>query len=205
MLDLPEILAQWGYLAIVIIVVLGNVGLPIPEETVLLWSGYLAWTGELSLPMVILAGLTGAIGGDNFGFRIGRRCGRSLLHRDHGFFGTAPAGLDRMERLVARYGVSAVFVARFVPGLRALAGPLAGVTNLPFARFFTANALGALIFVPIVVGLGYSSGPTVGAHVKRLRGSLRHGELLAVVGLLAAVIALVGWVRRRPRRPDDLS
>src|SRR5262245_40899498 len=126
-MDLPNLFAHWGYLAVIVLVVLGNVGLPVPEETVLLWAGYLAWTGELSLSLVILVAVTGAVGGDNVGYGIGRHCGRAALHRHGWRVGATPAGLATMERLVARYGAAAVFVARFLPGLRCLAGPLSGV------------------------------------------------------------------------------
>jgi membrane protein DedA with SNARE-associated domain len=190
-----------GYLTVIVLVALGNVGLPVPEETVLIWAGYLGWTGELRPSLVILVALIGAIGGDNLGYGIGRRCGRAILHRHGCLVGATPARVAAMERLVARYGAGAIFVARFVPGLRVLAGPLAGVTNLPFGRFFIANALGALVFVPLMVGLGYSLGQSVGAYLERLRGTVWHVELLAFGLLLVASIALIGWRRRRSRPP----
>jgi len=57
-----------------------------------------------------------------------------------------------------RHGPFGIFVARFLPGMRFLAGPLAGLLRLPFAAFFVANAAGAVVFVPAVVGLGYAVG-----------------------------------------------
>jgi len=201
MLDLSGLLAQWGYLAIAVLVILGNVGLPVPEETVLVLSGYLAWTGELSLTVVILVAVAGAIGGDNIGYRIGRRHGRALLHRRGWLVGATPARLAAMERFVARYGAAAVFVARFLPGLRFLAGPLAGVTNLPFPRFFAANALGVLVFVPIMVGLGYGVGHAAGAYVEQWRETARQVGLVALAGLLVVTIVLI-W-QRRPSPPVD--
>jgi membrane-associated protein len=199
MSNLPVLLAQWRYLAIVVAVLLGNLGLPIPEEAVFLWSGYLAWSGDLSLLIVILAGVTGAVAGDNIGYRLGRRYGRAILGRRGAVFGATPG---RMDRFVLRYGAAAIFVARFVPGLRALAGPLAGVANVPFPRFFAANALGALAFVPMVVALGYSLGHSVGLRVEELLADIRHGQLLALGALLVPAYVLFRRVRNRARPPQ---
>ncbi len=65
--DLGELINHWGYFAIVLVVVLGNVGLPVPEESILVLAGYLAWRGELKLPLVIAVGIISAVMGDNIG------------------------------------------------------------------------------------------------------------------------------------------
>src|SRR2546428_13988633 len=67
MTDLPQLLGHWGYVAIFVVVVLGNVGLPLPEETVLALAGYLVWRGALSLPPVLALGVGGAGAGGNPG------------------------------------------------------------------------------------------------------------------------------------------
>src|SRR5262249_36641894 len=127
-----------------------------------------------------------------------------LLRRRGWLVGATPARLATMERLVARYGAAAVFVARFLPGLRFLAGPLAGVTNLPFPRFFAAHALGVLVFVPIIVGLGYTLGHAVGPYVEQWRGTARQLGLVALAGLLVVTLVVI-WQRRRSRPLDDPS
>ena len=71
--DIGPLLGDWGYLAIFLIVVLGNVGLPVPEETTLILAGYLVWRGELRFPIVLAVGITSAVGGDSLGYWIGRR------------------------------------------------------------------------------------------------------------------------------------
>lgn len=79
--DLSHLIGQWGYLAIFLIVVLGNVGLPVPEETMLVLAGYLVLKWELRLPIVLVVGIVSAIGGDNVGYWIGRRYGRQSVDR----------------------------------------------------------------------------------------------------------------------------
>ena len=73
-----ELIAQWGYSAIFVIVVLGNVGFPVPEETTLIVAGYLAWRGDLELPWVLSVGVVSAAAGDNIGYWIGRRHARTV-------------------------------------------------------------------------------------------------------------------------------
>jgi len=126
-LDPSHLFQHLGYAAILVIVLLGNAGVPAPEESVLVLGGYLAWHGRLHLPLVIVVGVVSASLGDNLGFWAGRRYGRRAIAR----LPLPPARLAQAQGLIARYGARAVFVARFVPGLRTVAGPLAGSGGLP--------------------------------------------------------------------------
>jgi membrane protein DedA with SNARE-associated domain len=65
--DPVELIAHWGYLALFLLVVLGNIGLPVPEETILVLAGYMCWRGELHLLVVLVIAVVSAVGGDNIG------------------------------------------------------------------------------------------------------------------------------------------
>src|SRR5262245_59767045 len=130
MSNLPELIGHWGYIAIFVVVVLGNIGLPVPEETVLAVAGYLVWRGELNLIAVLIVGIVSAVAGDNFGYWLGRRYGRNALPRYARWVLGHPERLKSMEAFVERRGPSAVFVARFVTGYRFMAVPLAGCSSL---------------------------------------------------------------------------
>src|SRR5262245_13498659 len=152
---LDELVAHWGYLAIAVIVVLGNMGLPVPEETILALGGYLAWQGQLRLSVVVLVGIVSAVVGDNIGYWLGRRHGaKAIEHYAVKWLGR-PDLVARTQRLVAQRGMLAVFVARFVPGLRFIAGPLAGATGLPLREFAIANVAGAAVYVPLATAAGW--------------------------------------------------
>jgi membrane protein DedA with SNARE-associated domain len=185
--DLTGLIDTWGYIAISLVVVFGNSGLPVPEETVLVVAGYLVWVGRLQWPPLLAVGIASAVAGDNIGYWIGRRFGRTGLER------LAPRlGIERLaraERFVARYGLLAVFVARFVAGLRVLAGPLAGAMGLPFGRFFLANFCGAVLFVPYAVGIGYAIAYGLGPYVERVHQLLGGVERVALI----VVAVLVAW------------
>ncbi len=193
MTDLQQLIGHWGYVAIFIVVVLGNVGVPLPEETILAVAGYLVWRGRLDLWAVLVVGIVSAVVGDNLGYWLGRRFGRSWLPRYARWVLGHPERLGRMEAFVARRGPLAVFVARFVPGIRFTAGPLAGALGLGFVPFLAANVLGALLYVPVVVGAGYAVGYGFGPYVEHLRHLEGQVERIVLVVAVASVLGVVLW------------
>jgi membrane protein DedA with SNARE-associated domain len=85
-----------------------------------------------------------------------------------------------------------VFVARFVPGIRFTAGPLAGALGMSFASFLAANVAGAVLYVPVVVGAGYAVGYGFGAYVERLRYVVGEVERIVLVVVLLTLLAVIG-------------
>jgi membrane protein DedA with SNARE-associated domain len=200
MSNLGQLIGHWGYPAIFVLVVLGNMGVPLPEETVLLLAGYLVWQGDLRLSLVLGVGILSAVAGDNMGYWIGRHYGQGAIERyGHWVLGSAKR-VESMEGFVTRYGPTGVFVARFVPGVRFMAGPLAGATGLRPLAFFAANVLGAALYVPLLVGLGYAVGLGFGGYVARLRRVVGAVERIVLVVAVLAALALTGWRALRAAR-----
>src|SRR5262249_19309925 len=191
MTDLPQLIGHWGYVAIFVVVVLGNVGLPLPEETVLAVAGYLVWRGDLDLSAVVAVGIVSAVLGDNLGYWLGRRYGRAALPRYARWVLGHPERFGAMEAFVARRGSFAVFAARFIPGVRFMAGPLAGGLGMHFSPFLVANVTGALVYVPVAVGAGYAIGYGLGEYVERLHRLMGQVEILILGVALAAALALI--------------
>ena len=185
-LDPSHLFQHLGYAAILVIVVLGNAGVPAPEESVLVLGGYLAWHGRLHLPLVIIVGVVSASLGDNLGFWAGRHYGQRAVAR----LPLPPARVAQAQALIARYATRAVFFARFVPGFRTVAGPLAGAGGLPPLRFFAANLLGAICYVPCPVLVGYGVGYGLGDWLERRRHAW--GLFKEDAALFAAILAVAG-------------
>jgi len=125
------LVSQWGYLGLLVFVLLGNLGLPVPEESVLSAAGYLVWQGGFQLPLVLRVGIVSVVAGDSLGYWVGRRYGQPVVARYGLWARLTPPRLETMRHFVQHYGPVAVFLARFVIGLRFLAGPLAGSLDLP--------------------------------------------------------------------------
>jgi membrane protein DedA with SNARE-associated domain len=187
--DLSALLEHWRYPAIFAAVILGNVGLPVPEETVLALGGFLAQRGELHLPTVIAVGVLAAIVGDNIGYWLGRRYGREALERYGRYIWVSANRLERVSAFMTRHGGFAVFAARFVAGARFLSGPVAGAMGMPPRTFVVANTLGALVYVPYAVGVGYAVSYGAGHMIERFVG---RAEPIVVAAIALLTLAFIG-------------
>jgi len=191
--DAHDLLEYWGYTGIFGIVVLGNLGFPVPEEGALIFAGYLVWAEQLRLLPVLLTGISAAVIGDNIGYWFGRHYGQNAIQRyGHKVFIT-PARLEKAKAFVFRYGPYGVFIARFVPGLRFMSGPIAGSAAMPFPQFFIANLLGGLIYVPLSVGVGYGLGHGFGGALKEIQYLAGRVDYLVFTLFALAVVAILAW------------
>ncbi len=187
---LQSYFAHYGYWTIAVALLLENAGVPVPGETVLLFASFLASSQHhMHLPWIVVVGTLAAAGGDNIGYALGRWGGRWLLNRYRAVFHIDQRTIERGERLFDRYGSAAVFFARFIFGLRVLAGPLAGVLRMHWERFATFNVLGAATWVVAVSSLGY----LFGQHWEELVPLLRKADL--VIGIAVGAVALWLWWR----------
>jgi membrane protein DedA with SNARE-associated domain len=129
-------LVHHGYWFLRAVLLLENVGVPLPGETILLLASYLAASHRgLYLPYVIGAGTVAAVLGDNVGFLIGARGGRPLLDRYGKLLHITDETIYAAERRMERHGAAVVFGARFVAGIRVIAGPIAGALHMDWRRF----------------------------------------------------------------------
>jgi len=188
---LREYLAHYGYWAVAAALLLENTGVPVPGETMLMLASFLAYSEHrLRLPYIILVGVCAATIGDNLGFLLGHYGGKPLLER----YRKVPRvyrTIARGEGLIQRYGSFAIFIARFIAGMRIIAGPLAGVLRMPWRKFAVFNFLGAAVWVTVISSVGYF----FGRHWDELARIMK-GFNLAVF-LAAVLLLLFFWWRQR--------
>jgi membrane protein DedA with SNARE-associated domain len=186
--------ANVGLPVLFALIAVESMGVPLPGETALFAAAILASKGKLSIEAVIAVAAAAAILGDNVGYLIGRRYGRRLLE--------APGPFERHRRAVIaygqpffdRHGPKAVFLGRFVSGLRITAAWLAGVNRMRWRDFLFWNATGGVVWASAVGILAYSFGHAAEQAIKTA----------GLVGLIGAVLlAIAVWVivRRRHKRP----
>jgi len=188
---LREYLAHYGYWAVAAALLLENTGVPVPGETMLLLASFLAYSEHrLRLPYIILVGVCAATIGDNLGFLLGHYGGKPLLER----YRKVPRvyrTIARGESLIHRYGSFAIFIARFIAGMRIIAGPLASVLHMPWRKFVVFNFLGSAVWVTFISSVGYF----FGRHWDELARIMK-GFNLAVL-LAAVLLAVFFWWRQR--------
>ena len=193
---LRNAVVQYGYWAVGAALLLENAGIPVPGETILLLASFLAYSEhDLRLPWIILVATIAATLGDNLGFALGYYGGRPLLLRYQSLFRIKETSIQKGENLFAKYGATAVFFARFVFGMRIIAGPMAGVLRMSWRRFLVFNFLGAVLWVSVISCAGY----LFGRHWNRLEEALKRADIVAF--LLILLIAGYLWWRNRNRAP----
>jgi membrane protein DedA with SNARE-associated domain len=190
---LRSAVVHYGYWAVGVALLLENIGLPLPGETILLLASFLAYTEhDLQLPWIIVVATVVTTIGGSLGFVLGERGGRPLLDRYSRLFRISPATLTRGEDLFKRFGPVTVFFARFVFGIRIIAGPLAGVLRMSWRKFLIWNFLGAAAWVTAITTVGY----LFGRHWGRLERAVKRFDI-AVVILVVLLTGFWWWRRRR--------
>ena len=183
---------QYGYWAVGTALLLENAGVPVPGETILLLASFLAYSEHnLRLPWIMAVATAAATLGDNLGFALGSYGGRPLLGRYQSIFRIQKSTIERGEQLFARYGAATIFFARFVFGMRIIAGPLAGVLRMPWKRFAVFNFLGAAVWVSVISTVGY----LFGRHWDKLERVMKRFDV--VVAIIVVLVAVFLWWRGR--------
>jgi len=182
--------AHLGYLILFALTGAESAGAPVPGETALITGGVLARHGQFHIALVIVIAALGAIIGDNIGYLIGRTGGRALLEGSGPFEKHRREVLRRGEPFFAKHGPKAVFLARWVLGVRLAAAWLAGINRMHWLTFGFWNALGGIAWATTVGLAAYLLGPAA-EHVFKAVGAVGVG--------LAAAIALAYFTWRRVR------
>jgi membrane protein DedA with SNARE-associated domain len=192
---LRSALLHYGYWAVAAALLLENAGVPVPGETVLLLASFLAYSErDLQLLWIIVVGTVAATLGDNLGYAVGHKGGRPLLERYRKSFHVSDKAVERGEGLFLRYGAVTILFARFVFGMRVIAGPLAGVLRMPWKKFAVFNFLGAALWVTVISVVGY----TFGSRWKLLIHFMKRFDLALAAGF-AVMVAVMWWRSRRQK------
>jgi membrane protein DedA with SNARE-associated domain len=186
-------LISYGLLLLFAVIAAESAGVPLPGETALIAAAILAARGHYSIVEVIVVAALAAIIGDNVGYWIGRTGGRALLERWGPLKRYSERVLPPGERFFRKHGGKTVFIGRFVSVLRVTAAWLAGITHMPWWRFFIWNAAGGILWATGVSLLAYWAGKAVAETVGKY--GLYGVIVLLVLGAIGFV-ALRVWKKR---------
>ena len=191
-------IAQYGYLAIFSLLVLGIVGLPVPDETLLTFTGYLVFRGHLALAPAFLSGLAGSACGITLSYVLGRTFGLTLIHRYGRYLRITEDHVEKAHAWFRRAGHWSLTIGYFVPGVRHFTAYAAGMSDLEYPTFALFAYSGAAMWAATFVTLGY----LLGERWKAVQANIDHylaGGAAAIVILAAGYLAWRKWFRVRRR------
>ncbi|MCP3136618.1 DedA family protein [Pyxidicoccus xibeiensis] len=199
---LPWLLTHGSAALLFAALVAGGVGVPIPEDLVLLATGILAHQGVLPLPLALGLALAGVLCGDLALFLTARRLGPKLYEHRRLRGLLPPERRERLAKLYSRHGGWVVFGGRFLSVLRGAVFAMAAVQGMPLRRFLLWDVLALCVSVPVVVGLGYVFSHSVDRVAHGL-GRVEHGlAIAAALGLVLLVTVRALRARREARPPE---
>jgi membrane protein DedA with SNARE-associated domain len=190
-------IAHYGYFAIFALLMFGIVGLPVPDETLLTFGGYLVYKGNFSLPLFVIAAWAGSACGITISFYLGRIFGMGLIHRYGKYLHVSEAQIQRAHAWFDRAGHWSLTFGYFIPGVRHVTAFAAGMSAVTQPQFSLFAYSGGFLWVSAFVSLGYF----LGERWQTVEGEIEH---YIVVVSIAAGIAIAAylvwrkWVRPKP-------
>jgi membrane protein DedA with SNARE-associated domain len=185
---------RYGYLAVFSLLMLGIIGLPVPDETLLTLVGYLVSRGELKFLPTLAAAVAGSSLGITISGLIGRTLGVAVVRKYGRWLRVSEATLDRVRDWFARRGKWALLLGYYVPGARHVVAVVAGSARLPAATFAAFAYSGALVWATTFLTLGYYAAE----DWRSVAEALRRHVLVGVVAL--GLAAGTAWLLRRRMR-----
>ncbi|MCM3766382.1 DedA family protein [Neobacillus niacini] len=154
MLDISTLVQQYGYIGIFLLLILGIVGLPIPDEVLLTYVGYNVYLGRLSLVTSIIVAICGTCIGITVSYQLGKMLGLPFLERFGPKVKIGKKKLDATGNLFSKYGGILLFIGYFIPGIRHITAYIAGIASYRKTYFSLFAYSGAIVWVSVFIGLG---------------------------------------------------
>ncbi len=191
---IQEIAHQYGYGAVFLGIMLENAGIPIPGETITIVGGFLAGSNELNYWLVLVTAIAGAVLGDNIGYAIGKFGGWQLMLKMGSLFRIKEIELEKAKEEFSKNAAKAVFFGRFITLLRIFAGPMAGIAQMPYLKFFAYNLAGATAWASIMVTLAFFVGKVI--PLEMLVTWVAKFGVVALLGVIGWIVIPIWWEKR---------
>jgi membrane protein DedA with SNARE-associated domain len=194
-----EAILQWvahhAYGGVFFLLMFGIIGLPVPDELLLTYLGYLAYRGDVQFAPTVACAFLGTTCGISFSYMLGRTLGLRILHKYGKYVRVTPEMLHRTHEWFERIGKWSLTFGYFVPGVRHLTAYVAGTAELEPHEFAAFAYTGGAFWVLTFISLGYF----LGEAWLRVLEKFHRGALLATTIAAAVVILflLVRWMRRK--------
>ena len=192
---------EYPYLGVAVVFLVCGLGLPLPEELVLISAGYVCFKG-FARPDLMMASCMGAIlAGDLLPFFLGRIFGPRILRLRTMRLLLSRQRMAMFDRWFRRRGDLVIFFARFVAGIRMVAYFTAGTMKMPYHRFLILDLTGIALIAPLLVYVGYSFGNVIDDAITKVQ---KVEQTLLITAGIAAVLVVGWWYLRKRRKAKEL-
>jgi membrane protein DedA with SNARE-associated domain len=187
MWEATTLVEHFPYIGIFILLILGGVGLPFPEDATLILSGFLVGQNVIEPFQTFLVIYAGLLISDYFLYWVGKKYGRMLVLHKRFQKIISSDQVSKLEEKFQRKGIWVIFIGRHFMGLRAQVFLVAGVMRMSAIKFLTTDAMTALLTIALMGGMGYAGGNSA----QILRKDLTRIEHIAIVALM---ISIAVWI-----------
>jgi len=192
--DLVDLIFDWGYLGIFLLMCVESSFIPFPSEIVLVPAGYLASQGEMNIFYIMSSAIGGSLVGAFINYYLALLLGRKILIKFGKYFFIKESTLDKMDNYFEKHGAISTFIGRLIPGIRQLISIPAGISKMNLGLFSAYTALGAGIWALVLTLLGYFIGENQ---------ELLHTYLKQITMVVLVLLVLLGsWYAYRYKKSN---
>lgn len=182
------VIYHYRYVGLLVLLSFGMLGLPVPDEFLMTFSGFQTSLGHMNFGKTLLLASLGSFIGMNLSYWIGRKLGIPFLHRIAPYLHLNEKRISRAEHWFSKFGDRLIVIGYFFPGFRHFTAYFAGMSELNYARYATLAGLGALLWSATFITLGR----VLGVHWKGITALLH--RYLASGGIVLAIIVVIVYV-----------
>ncbi|NPA66335.1 MAG: DedA family protein [Epsilonproteobacteria bacterium] len=189
---LVDIIFQFGYIGIFLLMAIESSFIPFPSEIVLIPAGYLAYQDEMSIPFILISAILGSLVGAYINYFISMSLGRSFILRYGKYFFISEETLAKLDDFFYTHGSISTFTGRLIPGIRQLISIPAGMCKMDLRKFTLYTAIGAGIWALILILLGYF----IGENKELIHTYLKE---ITFITLVLIVLLIVWYIKRHKK------
>jgi membrane protein DedA with SNARE-associated domain len=149
-----QMISSYGYLGLFLSLVLGIVGLPIPDEILMTYCGFLVSRGVLSFGTTLLVAFFGSVAGMSISYILGNKLGQALVEKYSRKVGISASVIHQVQNWYLRYGKFVLVIGYFIPGIRHVTALTAGISKMPFLTFAQFSYLGGFLWSFLFIAFG---------------------------------------------------